>query len=83
MVGEEVVSRPDGEPWVTTWVREKHQGKGSATIPSRISRLVLRRLVLQPYARPLREFSSKDELLELLNDAIEGASCVLRASSVS
>ncbi|KAL1689017.1 hypothetical protein GGG16DRAFT_126808 [Schizophyllum commune] len=71
LAGEEVVSRPDGHPWATTWVREKHQGKGSAMIPSRIPRLVLRRLVLQPYARPLREFSSKDELLELLNDAIE------------
>ncbi|KAL1755813.1 hypothetical protein FB107DRAFT_274538 [Schizophyllum commune] len=71
LAGEEVVSGRDGEPWVTTWVREKHQGKGSATITSRIPRLVLRRLILQPYARPLREFSSKDELLELLNDAIE------------
>ncbi|KAI5828788.1 hypothetical protein K523DRAFT_417300 [Schizophyllum commune Tattone D] len=70
LAGEEVVSRSDGEPWVTTWVREKHQGKGSATIPSRTPRLVLRRLVLQPYARPLREFSAKDELLELFNDAI-------------
>ncbi|KAI4522701.1 hypothetical protein K525DRAFT_246552 [Schizophyllum commune Loenen D] len=35
LAGEEVVSRPDGEPWMTTRVREKHQGKGSATIPSR------------------------------------------------
>ncbi|KAI5832484.1 hypothetical protein K523DRAFT_144949 [Schizophyllum commune Tattone D] len=71
LVCEEVVSRPDGEPWTTTWVRQSHQGTDSATVSRPAPCLVLRRLVLQPYARPLRDFSSKDELLELLKDAIE------------
>ncbi|KAI4522710.1 hypothetical protein K525DRAFT_246559 [Schizophyllum commune Loenen D] len=68
---EELVLGRDGQPCSTTRVRLSSQGKKSPIVPDSIARLVLRRLVLQPYARPLRDFSSKDELLELMNDAIQ------------
>ncbi|KAI5894635.1 uncharacterized protein SCHCODRAFT_02495303 [Schizophyllum commune H4-8] len=71
LVDEELVLRRDGEPCSTTRVRAFRHGKKSTVVPPSIARLVLRRLVLHPYARPLRDFASNDELLELLHDAIQ------------
>ncbi|TRM60853.1 hypothetical protein BD626DRAFT_122863 [Schizophyllum amplum] len=64
-VGKETVLAADGQKRSTTWVRYVCRG------PASRSEQELRRLVLRPYARPLHEFSSKDELLSVLRDAIE------------
>ncbi|KAL1664388.1 hypothetical protein GGF50DRAFT_54923 [Schizophyllum commune] len=68
---DELVLRPDGEPYTTTRVRESHEGGKRPIVPYWIPDLVLRRMVLEPYARPLRDFSSKEELLELMLDALK------------
>ncbi|KAL1699082.1 hypothetical protein EV121DRAFT_216954 [Schizophyllum commune] len=68
---DELVLRPDGKPYTTTRVRESRPGEKPSIIPHRVPRLVLRRMVFQPYARPLRDFSSKEELLGLMLDALK------------
>ncbi|KAI4522699.1 hypothetical protein K525DRAFT_283478 [Schizophyllum commune Loenen D] len=68
---DELVLRPDGKPYTTTRVRESRPGEKPSIVPHCVPRLVLRRMVFQPYARPLRDFSSKEELLGLMLDALK------------
>ncbi|KAL1673123.1 hypothetical protein EV122DRAFT_223362 [Schizophyllum commune] len=70
IISDELVLRPDGEPYATTRVRESREGEKPSIVPYYVPDLVLRRMVLEPYARPLRDFSSKEELLELMLDAL-------------
>ncbi|TRM60836.1 hypothetical protein BD626DRAFT_122699 [Schizophyllum amplum] len=67
LVCDEAVLRPDGRPCNTAWVLDMFAGVDGL---SGRSHLELRRLVLRPYARPLAEFSSKDELLRVFRDAV-------------
>ncbi|KAL1729912.1 hypothetical protein EV714DRAFT_212023 [Schizophyllum commune] len=68
---DELVLRSDGKPYTTMRVRESRPGEKPTSVPICVPRLVLRRLVLRPYARPLRDFASKDELLRLMLEAIQ------------
>ncbi|KAL1745174.1 hypothetical protein HDZ31DRAFT_14340, partial [Schizophyllum fasciatum] len=71
LVCEEVVRRRDGSPQDTLWLREVLQGSERLAFVGHCPMLELRRLVMRPYARPLEEFASKDELLVVLTDTIE------------
>ncbi|TRM56468.1 hypothetical protein BD626DRAFT_413928 [Schizophyllum amplum] len=72
LVCGETVLRPDGQPHTTTVLRDALKGPSErCAILSQIPQLELRRLVLRPYARPLEEFISKDELLSVFRDAIQ------------
>ncbi|TRM59115.1 hypothetical protein BD626DRAFT_462824 [Schizophyllum amplum] len=72
LVCGETVLRPDGQPHTTTVLRDALKGSSErCAILSQIPQLELRRFVLRPYARPLEEFISKDELLSVFRDAIQ------------
>ncbi|KAL1712432.1 hypothetical protein EV715DRAFT_213644, partial [Schizophyllum commune] len=70
LVCEEPVSRGPGKPCTTSWCQALHPMYRFAT-KATVPQLALRRLVLQPYARPLHAFASKEELLGAFYDAIE------------
>ncbi|TRM56474.1 hypothetical protein BD626DRAFT_619197 [Schizophyllum amplum] len=72
VVCEETVLRPDGMPYTTTVLRDALGGTSERwAIIGHIPQLELRRLVLKPYARPLQEFASKEELLSVLRDSVK------------
>lgn len=70
LVCEEVIPWPGGELRTTFWLRDYLEGEMRYDIADRIPHLEQRRLVLEPYGRPLEEFASKDELLFAIRDAI-------------
>ncbi|KAI5828782.1 hypothetical protein K523DRAFT_275982 [Schizophyllum commune Tattone D] len=71
LVCEEKVLRANGLSHDTIWLREALKGSERLAVVGRCPTLELRRLVLQPYARPLADFASKDELLSIFQDCIE------------
>ncbi|TRM56473.1 hypothetical protein BD626DRAFT_440972 [Schizophyllum amplum] len=72
LVCEEVVLRLDGSPYATTDLRELlKKSLERCALLGLIPQLELRRLVLAPYAEPLKHFSSKEELLSVLRDSIQ------------
>ncbi|KAL1741516.1 hypothetical protein HDZ31DRAFT_45287 [Schizophyllum fasciatum] len=73
---EQPVLRPNGQPWTTTWLCDMIPHAPRRSGP----KLALRRLVLQPYARPLEDFSDKDEFLGAFRDAIVGK-CIIQMRS--
>ncbi|TRM59113.1 hypothetical protein BD626DRAFT_633443 [Schizophyllum amplum] len=82
LIDEEVIPWPDGEYRTTLWLRDLVRGPNRYTDVSHIPHLELRRLVLEPYGRPLKEFSSKDELLFALRDAIHAHECLYENEDV-
>ncbi|TRM60854.1 hypothetical protein BD626DRAFT_435258 [Schizophyllum amplum] len=79
LVCEETVLQSDGR--VTTTM-SLHEGLMRLGGIGGLPQLELRRLVLQPYARPLGEFSSKDELLQSLRDGIAAHSYLYNVCDV-
>ncbi|TRM56476.1 hypothetical protein BD626DRAFT_519689 [Schizophyllum amplum] len=72
VIKNEPVLRPDGSPYATTALRDiLKESSERCAILSLIPQLELRRLVLKPYAQPLKHFSSKEELLSVLRDSIQ------------
>ncbi|KAL1740898.1 hypothetical protein HDZ31DRAFT_67463 [Schizophyllum fasciatum] len=63
LIAEEVIKQPDGQPWRTTWIRQRLQGSERPLAPMECLTLELRRLVLKTYVRPLADFSCKEELV--------------------
>ncbi|KAL1689476.1 hypothetical protein GGG16DRAFT_115071 [Schizophyllum commune] len=70
LLSHEVVSDGTGKPLSTDLFRRalRDQGRGDELEP--VGCMHLHRLVTQPYARPLCDFSSKEELLTAIHDAV-------------
>ncbi|KAL1741511.1 hypothetical protein HDZ31DRAFT_45279 [Schizophyllum fasciatum] len=69
-LAEEEVLHVDGQPCSTTWLCDTLRLPARRGVAGRLPQLVLRRLVLHPYARPLEEFESKEEFLDAFRDTI-------------
>ncbi|KAI5894619.1 uncharacterized protein SCHCODRAFT_02698676 [Schizophyllum commune H4-8] len=78
LVSEETVTRPDGQPCSTMWIRDTPQGQDRRVV-GQMPQLELRRLVLNKSGRPLKEFSSKDELLLALKDTVRTHKVMLKS----
>ncbi|KAL1740900.1 kinase-like domain-containing protein [Schizophyllum fasciatum] len=70
LVREETVAGADLRPCRTAPLRDLLTGPDRWAVLARIPKLEFRRLVMQPYARPLEEFSSKEEFLGAFRDTI-------------
>ncbi|KAL1688581.1 hypothetical protein GGG16DRAFT_94541, partial [Schizophyllum commune] len=70
LICEEKVLRDDGSPCTTMWCMMLHPMKRFGDRVA-VPQLELRRLVLQPCARPLADFASKEEFLGAFRDAVE------------
>ncbi|KAL1673116.1 hypothetical protein EV122DRAFT_283309 [Schizophyllum commune] len=70
LVYEGTAIRADGRPWTTMWcdvLQPTRRCSSLAIVPQ----LQLHRLVLQPLARSLQDFASKEEFLEAFRDVVE------------
>ncbi|KAL1729892.1 hypothetical protein EV714DRAFT_273220 [Schizophyllum commune] len=73
LVDEEVVVRSNGLPQNTVWLRDFLQGSERLAVVGHCPRLELRRLVLRTCGRPLADFSSKEELISAVRDAVQAS----------
>uniref|UniRef100_D8Q2U8 Protein kinase domain-containing protein n=1 Tax=Schizophyllum commune (strain H4-8 / FGSC 9210) TaxID=578458 RepID=D8Q2U8_SCHCM len=73
LVHEEVVVRSNGLPHNTVWLRDFLKGSERLAVIGNCPRLELRRLVLRTCGRPLADFSSKEELISALRDAVQAS----------